>query len=85
MTIYSKFLSYPSAIRHQEGWVWDEPANLHFGLSFAMAIHSLNTLEMPLLASAFSSVLPNVTCGQPAGREFATQLVSNFRDVATNL
>ena len=28
-----------------------------------MAIHSLNSLEMPLLASAFSSVLPHVICG----------------------
>jgi len=44
-----------------------------------MAIHSLNSLEMPLLASAFSSVLPHVICGQPAGRECATQLVNNCR------
>ena len=35
---------------------------LHFGLSFAMAIHPLNSLEMPLLASAFASVLPRVIC-----------------------
>jgi len=28
-----------------------------------MAIHSLNSLEMPLLASAFSSALPHVICG----------------------
>ena len=49
---------------------------LHFGLSFAIAIGSLNSLEMPVLASAFSSVLPHVICGQPTGRECATQLVS---------
>ena len=36
-------------------------------------------LEMPLLASAFSSALPHVICGQPTGREFATLLVNNFR------
>ena len=40
---------------------------------------SLNSLEMPLLASAFPNILPHVTCGQPAGRERATQLVSNCR------
>ena len=44
-----------------------------------MAIHSSNSLEMPLLASAFSSVLPHVICGQPTGRECASQLVSNCR------
>ena len=41
-----------------------------------MAIHSLNSLEMPLLASAFSSVLPHVIFGQPTGRECATQLAN---------
>ena len=44
-----------------------------------MAIHSLNSLEMPLLASAFSSALPHAICGQPAGRECATQLFNNCR------
>jgi len=44
-----------------------------------MAIHSLNSLEIPLLASAFSSVLPHVICGQPTGRECATQLFNNCR------
>ena len=34
---------------------------------------------MPLLADAFTSVLPHVICGQPVGRECATQLVSNCR------
>ena len=52
---------------------------LHFGLSFAMAIHSLKSLEMPLLASAFSSALPHVICGQPTGRECATPLANNCR------
>jgi len=44
-----------------------------------MAIHSLNSLEKPLPVSAFSSALPHVICGQPAGRECATQLVHNCR------
>ena len=44
-----------------------------------MANDSSNYLEMPLRLSAFSSVLPQVICGQPAGRECATQLVSNWR------
>jgi len=39
----------------------------------------LNSLEMPLLASAFYSVLPHVICGQPTGRECATQLSNNCR------
>ena len=43
-----------------------------------MAIHSLNSLEMPLLASAFSSALPHVICGQPTGRECATQLLTSW-------
>ena len=34
-----------------------------------MAIHSLNSLEMPLLASEFSCVLPHVICGQPRRAE----------------
>ena len=55
---------------------------LHFGFSFAMAIHSLNSLEMPLLASAFSSALPQVICGQPTGRECATQLVNKCQHTA---
>jgi len=37
-----------------------------------MTILSLNSLEMPLLASAFSSVLPHVICAQPTGRECVT-------------
>jgi len=32
---------------------------LHFGLSLAMAIHSSNSLKMPLLLSALSNVLPS--------------------------
>jgi len=48
-----------------------------------MAIHSLNSLEMPSLASAFSSVLPDVICGQPAGRECATNLANNCRGART--
>ena len=34
---------------------------------------------MPLLAGAFSSVLLHVICGQPTGRECATQLFNNCR------
>jgi len=45
-----------------------------------MATHSSNSLEMPLLASAFSSALPHVICGQAAGRKSATQLVNNCHD-----
>jgi len=44
-----------------------------------MAIDFSNSLEMPLLDSAFSSVLPHVICGQPIGRECATKLVSSCR------
>ena len=43
-----------------------------------MAIHSSNSLEMSLLASAFSSALPHAICGQPTGRECATQLYCLF-------
>ena len=44
-----------------------------------MANHSSDSLEMPLRLSAFSNVLPQVICGQPTGRECATQLFSNYR------
>jgi len=52
---------------------------LHFDQSLAMAIHSSNSFEMPLLLSALSNVLPQVICGQPIGRECDTQPVSNCR------
>ena len=42
-------------------------------------IELLGNAEMPLLLSAFSDALPQVICGQPTGRECATQLVSNCR------
>jgi len=40
--------------------IWDctsSSSSLHFGLSIAMATHSSNSLEIPLLASAFPSIL----------------------------
>ena len=52
---------------------------LHFDLSLAMAIHSSKSLEMPLLLSAFSNVLPQVICGKSIGRECDTHPVSNCR------
>jgi len=50
-----------------------------FSLSLAIVIHSLYSLEMPSLASAFSSALLHVICGQTTGRECATQPVNNCR------
>jgi hypothetical protein len=61
---------------HQEVWEWSESA---VDLYLAMAIHPSNSFEMPLLLSAFPNVLPKVICGQPIGREFDTQPVSNCR------
>ena len=54
---------------------------LRFGLSFVLANNSSKSLETPFRLSAFSRALPHVICGQPTGRECATQLVCNCRGV----
>ena len=56
----------------------EEVCCLHFDLSLAMAIHSSNSLVMPLLLSAFTNNLPKDICGQSVSREFDTQQVSKY-------
>ena len=60
-----------------EAWVNDR----HRGLSFAMVLHALNSVERPLRRSAFLSVRPQVICGHPNGRGCTTHSV--VRDTVT--
>ena len=54
---------------------------LHFCLSCSILLQTKNFDSTPKLVSAFLSVRPQVTCGQPFGRRFSTKLVINLRGV----